>query len=80
MARQAEKLRLDFLGMGRYHVQAHFGSYCAFNLKASAPAPDPPAQYVLPSTREAVMAFVRTLPIRKIPGVGKVCSGGQVLR
>lgn len=37
----------------------------------------PNGQYVLPSQREAVQHFVTTLPIRKIPGVGKV---GPVLQ
>ena len=32
----------------------------------------PNGQYVLPSTREAVAFFVATLPIRKIPGIGRV--------
>ncbi len=32
----------------------------------------PNGQYILPNQREAVVHFVSTLPIRKIPGVGKV--------
>lgn len=32
----------------------------------------PDGQYVLPSSRAAVLSFVRTLPIRKVPGIGKV--------
>uniref|UniRef100_A0A8C5I6X7 DNA polymerase kappa n=1 Tax=Gouania willdenowi TaxID=441366 RepID=A0A8C5I6X7_GOUWI len=32
----------------------------------------PNGQYVLPSTREAVMDFIQTLPVRKIFGIGKV--------
>lgn len=32
----------------------------------------PNGQYVLPNERAAVLHFVTTLPIRKIPGVGKV--------
>lgn len=31
-------------------------------------------QYVLGSTREQVAAFISTLPIRKVPGVGKVSA------
>uniref|UniRef100_A0A3Q1ISC9 DNA polymerase kappa n=1 Tax=Anabas testudineus TaxID=64144 RepID=A0A3Q1ISC9_ANATE len=32
----------------------------------------PNGQYVLPSTREAVMDFVQALPVRKVSGIGKV--------
>jgi len=32
----------------------------------------PNGQYRLPPDRDAIHAFVETLPIRKIPGVGKV--------
>ena len=32
----------------------------------------PNGQYVLPNQREAVLHFVATLPIRKVPGVGRV--------
>lgn len=32
----------------------------------------PNGQYRLPSTREAVMDFIQTLPVRKVPGIGKV--------
>ncbi|POM60232.1 DNA polymerase kappa [Phytophthora palmivora] len=32
----------------------------------------PNGQYVLPFTRERVMAFIRELPVRKIGGIGKV--------
>ncbi|KAG8012088.1 DNA polymerase kappa [Nibea albiflora] len=32
----------------------------------------PNGQYRLPSTREAVMDFIQTLPVRKVSGIGKV--------
>eukprot|EP00798_Chlamydomonas_sp_ICE-L_P013199 gene13199-19034_t len=32
----------------------------------------PNGQYILPPTREAVLAFISTLPVRKVPGVGRV--------
>lgn len=32
----------------------------------------PNGQYKLPSTRDAVMDFIQNLPVRKVPGVGKV--------
>ncbi|CED84193.1 Predicted DNA damage inducible protein [Phaffia rhodozyma] len=32
----------------------------------------PNNQYILPFTRQAVLDFTRTLPIRKIPGIGRV--------
>lgn len=32
----------------------------------------PDGQYVVPADREAILAFVETLPIRKVPGIGKV--------
>lgn len=32
----------------------------------------PNGQYRLPSTRDAVMNFIQNLPVRKVPGVGKV--------
>ncbi|KAJ8005727.1 hypothetical protein DPEC_G00120910 [Dallia pectoralis] len=32
----------------------------------------PNGQYKLPSTQHAVMAFIQDLPVRKVPGIGKV--------
>ena len=32
----------------------------------------PDGQMLLPSTQEAVLGFVRSLPVRKVPGIGKV--------
>ncbi|CAN9513307.1 unnamed protein product [Ophioblennius macclurei] len=34
----------------------------------------PNGQYRLSSTREAVMDFIQTLPVRKVSGIGKVCE------
>jgi hypothetical protein len=35
----------------------------------------PCLQFVLEATHERVRAFISTLPIRKVPGVGKVRAG-----
>lgn len=38
----------------------------------------PNGQFQIPSTREAVMDFMRNLPVRKVPGIGRV--GERVLQ
>ena len=34
----------------------------------------PNGQFVLPSEHKAIMQFVNSLSIRKVPGIGKVCN------
>ena len=34
----------------------------------------PDGQYEVPRTRQAVMEFLSTLSVRKVPGIGRVCT------
>lgn len=40
--------------------------------KIAADLRKPDGQYIVPSTRSGVMSFMNDLPIRKVPGIGRV--------
>ncbi len=48
---------------------------CLRGLQVCSDLHKPNGQYILEPTRPAVLEFIRTLPIRKVPGIGKV--GGR---
>lgn len=47
-------------------------NFAIFHGQVCADRNKPDGQYVLPATLEAVSRFVAELPIRKVPGIGKV--------
>jgi nucleotidyltransferase/DNA polymerase involved in DNA repair len=47
---------------------------CRMLAKICSDQNKPNGQYVLPNTHAAVQQFMETLPVRKVPGVGQVCT------
>lgn len=63
----------------RTHVEARSGLTCSVGgaangmlAKICSDMRKPNGSFILPPTRQAILAFLRDLPIRKIPGIGKV--------
>lgn len=72
--RVIEELRASVFASTQLTVSAGIASNRML-AKIASDKRKPNGQYYVPPEREAVLDFVKDLPIRKIPGIGKVVVG-----